>query len=170
MLTFYTHFISPSSPHRAKLAVHLVAQSKPAEPPLADKKTQTLALLTPILKAENLTLDPAALQARLENASTAQELPAAIEAYLTQDLSLPKDKVDTVVDEARAALGLADSGVPDELKAVETQLEGTAIAKGDAKEPVLITDVRAFKAALFASTGVRPVRELEEFADGGAKL
>ncbi|KAJ4293507.1 metalloprotease [Kalmusia sp. IMI 367209] len=170
MQAFYARFISPSSPHRAKLAVHLIAQSKPKEPTLDEMKTQALTVLQPILTQENVTLDANALQARLDGVSAADAIPTAISAYLTEDLKLGKEKVDNIVDEASAALGLADSGLSGEVKAVEEKLGVGAIEANDAKQPVLITDVRAFKAALYASTGVRPVRELEEFMEGGAKL
>lgn len=40
------HFISPSSPHRAKISVHLMAQAKAKGRSLEDKKSQTIEEVT----------------------------------------------------------------------------------------------------------------------------
>jgi insulysin len=40
----------------------------------------------------------------------------------------------------------------------------------DASHPVLIKDVHAWKASMQVSTGVRPVRNLEEFVEVAEKL
>lgn len=165
MLALYAKHISPSSPVRAKLSVHLVAQSKPKEPTLAETKTQALAVMQTIATAEHTPLDSAALSARLDAVTSASDMPGAITAYLAQDLRLPAADVAKVADEASAALGLADSGVGEVKKAEALDVQGT-----DAREPVLITDVRAFKAGLFASQGSKPVKNLEEFMEDAAKL
>ena len=165
MLDFYMHHISPSSPHRAKLSVHLVAQSKPKEPTLEEKKTQALTVLQTIANAEKTPVDTDALQKRLDAVTAAKEIPSAVSAYLTDDLKQGKEEVARIVDEASAALGLADSGVG-EVKAAEK----VDIQEAGAQEPVLITDVRAFKAGLFASQGVKPVKNLEDFMEDAAKL
>ena len=45
MISFYNNFISPSSTTKAKISVHLVAQSKPAAP--QEEEQQTKAAATP---------------------------------------------------------------------------------------------------------------------------
>jgi hypothetical protein len=40
----------------------------------------------------------------------------------------------------------------------------------DAKGPVVITNVREYKASLAVSPGPQPVKDLSEFEEGGAKL
>jgi len=170
MKAFYNRHISPSSPHRAKLSVHLIAQSKSKEPTLDECKAQTLTVLQTVAKQEKLELDIDVLNARVEPASSKSDLPQVISAYLTNDLKLDEGQVDKIADEVAAALGLADSGVPPEVASVEKKLGTLAIETGDPKEPILITDVHAFKAGLFASTGVRPVRNLEDFMEDAAKL
>jgi insulysin len=165
MIAFYAHHISPSSPHRAKLSVHLTAQSKPKEPTLDEKKTQALAVLQTIANEEKTTIDADKLQARLNDVNEVAKLPAAISAHLAEDQKLGQEEVAKIADEATAALGLAESGVG-EVKPAEK----VDIQEADAKQPVVITDVRAFKAGLFASTGAKPVRNLEEFMEDAAKL
>ncbi|KAF1968682.1 LuxS/MPP-like metallohydrolase [Bimuria novae-zelandiae CBS 107.79] len=165
MISFYMRHISPSSPHRAKLSVHLTAQSKPKEPTLDEKKTQALAVLQTIANEEHTPVDASALQKRLDGVTATQDILEAVAKYLTEDLKLGKEDVAKVADEAAAALGLAESGVG-QMKAAEK----VDVQQGSAKEPVLITDVRAFKAGLFASQGVKPVKNLEEFMEDAAKL
>ncbi|KAJ4346429.1 metalloprotease [Didymosphaeria variabile] len=165
MIAFYARHISPSSPHRAKLSVHLTAQSKPKEPTLDETKTQALAVLQTIANEEKTSVDAGKLQARLEGVDEASKLPSAISAHLAEDQKLSKEEVAKIADEAAAALGLAESGVG-EVKPAEK----VDIQESDAKQPIIITDVRAFKAGLFASTGAKPVRNLEEFMEDAAKL
>ncbi|WP_174511712.1 hypothetical protein, partial [Methylocella tundrae] len=64
-----------------------------------------------------------------------------------------------VLDGAKAALGVADAGLPAEPKA-----ESDGESKG-AGQPVLIQDVYAWKAGMQVSAGVKAVRPLEEFVD-----
>lgn len=165
MIAFYARHISPSSPHRAKLSVHLTAQSKPKEPTLEEKKTQALGVLQTIANEEKTSIDATKLQARLEGIAKAADLPTAISAHLREDVKLSEEEVARIADEAAAALGLAESGVGETKPAEQVDIQEV-----DAKEPILITDVRAFKAGLFASTGAKPVRNLEEFMEDAAKL
>ncbi|KAF2021275.1 hypothetical protein BU24DRAFT_416934 [Aaosphaeria arxii CBS 175.79] len=165
--TFYAQHISPSSSRRAKLSVHLIAQAKPKEPTAEEKKTQAIAALTTILTEEKLTADPEKLKARLTDAADISE---AVAAHLGEDLKLEKEKAEKILDEAKAALGLAEveSKLGEPVKLQTTGDVAEQVAKANA--PVIITDVHAFKASLQLSTGVKPVRDLAEYVDDGAKL
>lgn len=127
-----------------------------------------------ILQEENIKADPDKLKARFESVpsgtDTTVALADAITSHLKEDLSLEKEKVDKVLDEVKAALGLA--AVEKRLENPEVLLNGDVEAKveGHTNEPVLITDVHAWKAGLQLSRGVRPVRDLSDFLEGGAKL
>ena len=164
MLSFYTTHISPSSPTRAKLSVHLTAQSKPAPSPLPDLQSRALAVLQTIANLEHTPVDADALKARIDAVTEASDIPAVVGKFL-EERGMESAKREEVVDEVGAALGLAEGGVGEVRKVEEVGVEGAAEG-----EPVLITDVRAFKAGLFASHGVKVVRSLEEFVEGGAKL
>jgi len=170
MKDFFMHYISPSSPHRAKLSVHLIAQNQAKEPTLEEKKTQMATVLAPILKAESITSNDDALKSRIDAIKSNADIPAAISAHLKEDLKLSTAQVDKVADEATAALGLADAGLSGEVVSADEKMTVTGVQAGSAKVPVLITDVHAWKAGLQMSTGVRPVRNLEEFMEGAAKL
>jgi len=88
--------------------------------------------------------------------------------YLSEDIKVEGDVATKVLDEAKAALGVADSGLP----AAPQTLDAAADVKSvvDASHPVLIKDVHAWKTSMQISTGVRPVRNLDEFVDVVEKL
>ncbi|KAA8618047.1 Ptr Secreted-periplasmic Zn-dependent peptidase insulinase [Pyrenophora tritici-repentis] len=168
MVDFYGRYISTSSPHRSKLSVHLQAQSKAKEPSLEEKKTAAVASLKIILAEYKITSNEEAFQTRIKDASSTQVIADAVASHLTEDLKVEKDIANKVLDEAKAALGVADSGLP----AAPTSLDTSADVKSvvDASHPVLITDVHAWKAGMQVSTGVRPVRNLEDFVEVAEKL
>jgi insulysin len=87
MIEFYTTYIVPTSPHRAKLAVYLVAQAVSEKP---------------------------------KDTSAAESEPETTPTY--------------------------------------------------SSEPVIIEDVRDYRARLVASAGARPARQLSEFEDTDSKL
>ncbi|KAF2465191.1 LuxS/MPP-like metallohydrolase [Lindgomyces ingoldianus] len=157
LIDFFTHYISPRSTSRAKLSVHLVAQAKPKESTAEEHKLQAIQTVSTILAAENITPNTEKLRTRLlplafdpESLKTGDAVSNALLAHLSEDLKLGKEVVDKVLDEAKAALGLA----------VEKAVGG----------PVQIKDVHIWKAGLQMSTGVKPVKDLGEFMEGGAKL
>jgi insulysin len=171
MKEFFAHCIDPSSPHRAKLSVHLIAQAKPEEASIEDKRTEAIAALTTILQEEKLTPVPEKLEARLESCSTNDSVISAVSAHLVEDVKLEKEKLNKVLDGAKATLGLAK--VDEALKDPEVLQSGNVAKKGEdgsGTAPVIITDVHAFKTGLLLSTGMKPVRDLSEFVEDSSKL
>lgn len=158
MTDFYAHYISTTSSQRAKLSVHLQAQSKPKEPSLSEKKDAATAALTALFAEHKITSDTEAVKTRIDAVTSAVEIPAALSTYL-DSLSLGKETRDTIFDSAKAALGVADAGLPAEPK-TDSEAQGAG-----AGQPVLITDVYAWKAGMQVSAGVKPVRPLEEFVE-----
>lgn len=159
MTDFYAHYISTASPSRAKLSVHLQAQSKPKEPSLQEKKDAAVTALTALFAEQKITTaDTDAVKTSINAVTSPSEIPEALSTYL-DSLSLAKETKETVLDGAKAALGVADAGLPAEPKA-----ESDGESKG-AGQPVLIQDVYAWKAGMQVSAGVKAVRPLEEFVD-----
>jgi insulysin len=161
---FYAHYISTSSTQRAKLSVHLQAQSKPKEPTLDEKKQAAIAALSVILTEQKITPDTSSIQSHIDNVSSAEGIADAVSAYLST-LSLDKSTTDTMLDSAKAALGVADAGLP-----AEPEVKNDAASSSGAGQPVLIKDVYAWKAGMQVSAGVRPVRPLEEFVEIAERL
>lgn len=168
MVDFYTHYISTSSSQRAKLSVHLQAQAKAKEPSFEEKKTAAVAALKIILAEHKITPNDDTLQSRISQATSVDALPTQVDAHLSEDLKLDNTVADKVLDEAKAALGVADSGLPAEPQALDETADVQSVI--DPSKPVLIKDVHAWKAGMQVSSGVRPVRALEEFVEVAEKL
>lgn len=168
MVEFYNHYISTSSPQRSKLSVHLQAQAKAKEPSIDEKKTAAAAALKIILAEHKITPNEEAFQKRIADASSNEEISKAVAGHLTEDLEVEKDVSTKVLDEAKAALGVADSGLPAAPKPLDAAADVKSVV--DASHPVLIENVHAWKASMQVSTGVRPVRNLEEFVEVAEKL
>lgn len=168
MIDFFAHYISPSSSKRSKLSVHLQAQSKPKEPTLEEKKASAIASLQVILTEHKIELKLDELQTRVDNATSADAIPEAISTYLSDVLKLGPDVAGKVLDETKAALGVADSGLPAEPEVLSETADVESVS--DATHPVIIKDIHAFKMGMQVSVGVKPVRNLEDFVEVAEKL
>jgi insulysin len=164
LIDFYAHYISTASPNRAKLSVHLQAQSKPKELTLDEKKQAAIAALTVIFNEHKIEANPDEIKSRVEGVASAEAIPEAVSTYLTT-LSLDKETTATILDSAKAALGIADAGLP-----AEPEVKADAGSSSGAGQPVLIKDVHAWKAGMQVSAGVKPVRPLEEFVEIAERL
>jgi insulysin len=166
---FYAHYISTSSSQRAKISVHLQAQSKPAETSLDDKKKAAMTAMGVILSQHKITASTEALQSPINAATSPSEIPTAISTFLSDVLKLDAPIAAKLLDESKAALGLADAGLPAEPQVLDDKKSYAESAAG-AAQPVLIKDVHAWRASMQVSAGVRPVRSLDEFVDVSEKL
>lgn len=106
------------------------------------------------------------LKSRIAEVSSTDGLPKAVSAFLAT-LSLDKETEATILDSAKAALGIADAGLPAEPQVKSGTEEGEPQGAG---QPVLIRDVYAWKAGMQVSAGVKPVRPLEEFVEIAERL
>lgn len=182
MISFFNVHISPSSPSRAKLAVHMLAQKKVATAAMSSKdQHQTMfELLKQFLLTQDVHVDPALLEKRLGgiDINNAASFMAGLNTYLVQDVSVSADKAESVVTEANllmpTALGrlglqaqLKEPAVNGAPKENGVNGEVAAVAKS---QSIGIEDVHAWKTGLQVSAGPRPVRALEEFEDLEAKL
>lgn len=194
ILDFYKRYFHPSSTTRAKTCVHLIAQSS-AEDIAAkmDPKEQTeklAATLGDLLSQLGLTVDSTALAARLGKVDVhggdSEGIADAMSAYLTETAGLAEEQLAQVVAQGKAvlaqllpSLGIrsrdaqAAPAVNGEARAGrETNGENAAPggAAAPVKEPVVIEDVKAWKATMPVSAGARPVKDLGEFEELEAKL
>jgi insulysin len=163
MVDFYSHYISTSSSQRSKLSVHLQAQAKAKEPSLDERKTAAATALKTILAERKITAKDEDFQARIKHASSNEAISDAIASHLTDDLRVEKEVANKVLDEAKAALGVADSDLPAVPQAVDASADVKSVV--DALHPVLIKDVYAWKASMQVSSGVQPVRNLKEYVE-----
>ncbi|KAG7129377.1 Insulin-degrading enzyme like protein [Verticillium longisporum] len=149
MVEFYRTFVKPGSATRAKVSVHLVAQSS-AE---SDEKMTELLQKLSLDKTAETKVKAALLRPEMRNDTENLKL------YLQSELQLPEEKVSTVIAAAHdPKTGPKVNGVKEEDKAsVESK-------------PQIITDVRAHRARLQATSGAQAGKDLSEYLDLDAKL
>jgi insulysin len=159
MVEFFNRYIHPSSPQRAKLALHFVAQAK------SDVSTRQISELVAALDLDDdrAALAATDLQARLSAAhhDEAKEMEK-LEQYLLHDLKVTESKIDAAV-EAWKKLHDQDAGPNGVVK-------DAPLPSSNGSTPIIIDDVRDYKASLAVSAGARPVKDLSEYEDLGSKL
>jgi len=85
-----------------------------------------------------------------------------LKTHLTTELGLSESRATAIVEAAN------DLEATPKVNGVANGVDG--VAPPEIKEPVLITDVRAFKASLTATSGARPVKDMSEYEDVDCKL
>ncbi|KAI4239741.1 MAG: hypothetical protein L6R40_005486 [Gallowayella cf. fulva] len=183
MVEFFKEFIHPTSPSRAKLSVHMVAQATPLKDSAnaatgkgavaaSERKAQLVALLGQYLVSVGVSTDPDALAKRFEDVDVASgevdAIVGAIATYMEHDAKVPKEQAARVLEQGKQILGtvvLPQLGV--EVRVPEEDLP--KVPRG-VRETVLVVDVGDFKASLRVSEGPRAVRALGEFEEVGSKL
>ena len=159
MAEFFAHYIHPSSPHRAKLAVYFIAQAK------SDVSTEQISQLVKILELDSDTSARAAtdLQARLSAAGHNEDKEVeGLKEYLLHELKVNEIKIDAAVGVWRKlhSQNLGTNGVVKDAQPPSSN--GTT--------PTIIEDVRNFKSGLTVSAGARPAKDLSEYEDLDPKL
>jgi insulysin len=184
MLEFYRNYVHPDSPSRAKATVYLMAQSSAADlaakTSSSEKREKLVETLSQMLEQLGLedtnTID---LTKRLESvdlaAGDAKDIMAAVGGYLKESAGMAAEQVDALVEQGQTVLAsvLPSLGiVPKAASEEATMPNGEVEANGETavKKTVVIEDVKAFKASMPLSAGVRPVKDLSEFEELGAKL
>jgi len=153
MMEFYNRFIKPSSPQRAKTAVYLYAQSTSGGQELVADLLKKLSLETEV----STQVRAALLQSEKRNDT------AALKTYLKEQLKLSEGQISAVVKAAQSPeINAKVNGV--------THDGADGVASPSPAKAVIINDVRAYKAALTASSGARPAKELSEYEDIDSKL
>jgi insulysin len=189
VLDFYGRYIAPSSPHRAKLSVHLLAQSSPADIASSitaeEQSAKTQEAVYQLLSRFDITPDAEKLAAALKavdvRSGDKDAIVGALSTYLQRDERLvDKAKLNAVLEQARALLTSALPAV-----GIETNPEVDAdnangsdaarqgddkVVKGNGTEPIRIVDVHEWKAGMTVAPAARPMRDLSEFEEGSAKL
>ncbi|KAK0722768.1 Metalloenzyme, LuxS/M16 peptidase-like protein [Lasiosphaeria miniovina] len=159
LLEFYNHYVHPSSPHRAKLAVYFIAQAK------SDVSTKQISELVSTLGLSSDASAQAAtdLQARLSAAG--HDMDKEIEGlrqYLLHELKVSEDKIEAATEAWK--------------KLHKDKIEANGVVKdadppsSNGTTPQIIEDVRNFKAGLAATGGARPAKDLSEYEELDSKL
>ena len=186
LIQFYNQYINPSSPTRAKLSVHMRAQSTPADlaemTTPAEQKDKVLELVGQYLQSKGMQTDPSQLQRRFIDVDVTKgdqkAIVAAIASHLEADLKFEKAVIQAILEEGQKLLGavLPSLGISLQPEGATVDSEGVnGIVNGvdedrEAANVTLIDNVHEFKAQLTVSAGARPIKDLSEFEELEAKL
>ncbi|KAF8425470.1 Metalloenzyme, LuxS/M16 peptidase-like protein [Tirmania nivea] len=171
IVDFYEKYISPASPQRAKLSIHLIAEK-------STEKNKASNLLNPEqqkqMLVQNLTqfLGDAGIKAEAEvlsrsfkdvDISMPENIADAVGTYLIEDWKLDDEKLTAVMEKGTALLRELH---PQLVAQNVNEIEGEDLLK----DSVVIEDVVAWKAGLTLTRAARPVRPLIEFEETEPKL
>ncbi|KAL8900428.1 MAG: hypothetical protein Q9207_005700 [Kuettlingeria erythrocarpa] len=174
MIEFFNRYIHPTSPSRAKLSVHMVAQSSPkvlaGNIPAEEQKGKLVGMLGKYLTSVGVNTDAEQLTKRFEPVDvTGGDQGAIIEAiasYLQEDAGVPQESVAAVVEQGQQLLGTVLPSLGIEIKVEEADLPPAP----KVKETTFIEDVFDYKSRLTLSEGPRPVKDLKAYEELEAKL
>ncbi|KAK3698064.1 metalloprotease [Vermiconidia calcicola] len=187
ILDFYQTFYHPHSRTRAKASVHLIAQATAADlaakTSLSEKKEKLVETIVQMLEQLGLEETNAADLAKrmervdVESGDTAGIIDA-VSGYLKESAGMATEQVEKVAEQGQVVLGtiLPSLGIvqPSEANGSAEKIaeaNGEVVVNGETHDKtVIIEDVKAFKASMPLSTGVRPVKDLSEFEELGSKL
>ena len=178
---FYNEFIDPHSKTRAKLSVHMIAQSTPNDEAKLSPEQQSEALLDTLskfLSSSGVSCDPETLKSSLDKvdipSGDQDGVLSAVKAYAKS--SLPEEKIDSIAAQLNEALpplfmalGIKSKSAA---KEQEQEAEQDPAANGAVEKipSVMIENVDTWKAGLRVSEGPRPLVDLSEFEEMEAKL
>ncbi|KAI4229441.1 MAG: hypothetical protein L6R36_000895 [Xanthoria steineri] len=173
MVDFFNHYIHPTSPARAKLSVHMIAQStpKPAtgdekKPSPAEQKDHLVAVLGEYFTSLSISTDQDQLTKRFERVDLTgraliPSILTALSTYMREDAKVPEEQSAAIVEQGQKMMGsvLPELGI--EILVDEEDLPSAPTVK----ETVFIEDVFAYKSGLALSQGPVPVTPLSEFEE-----
>ena len=175
MLEFFNHYIHPTSPKRAKLSVHIIAQSSPKDAGAALSKEDRVDMMVNTMDksmlAAGMEVKPEKLRARLAGfdmvGSDKKGLIATVLKYLEEDIKVPDGQHEAIAGAAAQLLATVLSA--DDVDAQQSGEKGLPISP-KVKETTWIENVPEFKASLQASVAPIPVVDLSTFEELEAKL
>ncbi|KAI4209130.1 MAG: hypothetical protein LQ351_007911 [Letrouitia transgressa] len=178
LMEFFNQYIHPTSPTRAKLAIHMVAQSSPkavaGSISAVEQKEKVISLLGKYLTSIGAEADVESLTKRFELVDVAggdqSAIMQAVSTYLTEDASVPADQAAQVIEQGQQLLGTVLPSLGIEIQQ-QPDADGEALPEApEVKPTTFIDDVHLYKAQLALTAGPTPVTELRDFEETGPKL
>lgn len=180
LIEFYNHYIHPTSPSRAKLSIHMIAQSSPKEVAgnisPADQKEKVVAAIGKYLTAMGIDADHAKLAKRFDNVDiTGGDQARIIDAvadYLNENAEMGEEEANEVLVQGQQLLGTVLPGLGIEVKQAVDGVDGVEELPEapPVKKTTLIENVREYRAGLQLTVGRKPVTALSEFLETESKL
>ena len=184
MIEFYNHYIHPTSPTRAKLSVHMIAQSSPkamaGSMSPEEQSDKVVSTISKYLTAMGIDAAPEALNKHFGSVDIAGGDQAGIiegvAAYLeeTEALDSEEDMIE-VLSQGQQLLGTLLPGLGIEVKQSVDGIDGIKSEEDFPEAPPVkattyIENVRDYKSGLEVTAGRRPVTDMAEFEDTEPKL
>ena len=176
MIQFFKRYIDPISATRAKLSVHMVAQSTPQDvapnvPPEA-KQQAFLTTVEQYLGMAGVNIDVEKLSARFQKVNLMEgdqnKILQTLVDHLTEDANAPPEHIAAIQTQGPELLGTILPSLGIESKHIEDE-ESLPPAPSVGKASY-IENVHDFKASLTLTAGARPVTDLTEFEELEPKL
>jgi insulysin len=174
MQSFYSKYISPESPTRAKLSLHMTAKASPPETPdlsAEERKEQLVGVLLEYLTSKGLELDEDKVKQDFSRVDVSkaddQTILSAIRHSIADKVSA--QKLDMILEETGKNLEALLVSLKIKAPAGEKEVNGTDVAK-NIPTPVIIDDVDTWKASVKLSEGPRPINDLSQFEELEPKL
>ncbi|CAF9915700.1 MAG: Insulinase (Peptidase M16) [Heterodermia speciosa] len=177
MIRFCEYYINPTSRTRAKLSIHMIAQSSPkavgGSMSDEEKTEKVLSLLGKFLTATGVEADMEKLRRRSQAVNIAKgEQKAIVEvvsSYL-KECSVPEEQCSLIIEQGRQLLTTALPSLGIEVQPEVEEGAGVLPPAPEVKATTYVTNVQEFKASLMASAGPTPVTDLKEYEDIEPKL
>lgn len=180
LISFFDYYLDPTSPARAKLSIHMIAQlsAKAIGDTMdsAEQKEKVITLLGKYLNSLGLEVDDDKLAKRFADVDVVggdqAGIVRAMETYLSDDIQVKDDRAKDVIEQGQQLLGTVLPSLGIEVRPA-TKEEGMDLKGEDVpvtKATTFIDNVHEYKAGLQVSAGARPVKDLSEFEDIEPKL
>lgn len=170
------------------MSVHLIAQASSADlaanTSTSEKEAKLVDTIAQMLEQLGLeNVDSEDLKKRLQKVDVGSgdvgEIVKATSGYMKEGLGMAAERVEELMEHGKVALGhvLPSLGIispgASEANGDVTRVDGETgvdgVVKGKSK-PVVIEDVKAFKASLPLMPGPRAAKDLSEFEELGPRL
>ena len=180
MIDFFNHYIDPTSPNRAKLSVHMIAQASPksviGNMSPVEQKEKVISTIGKYITAMGVQMDADKLNKRFDEVDVVGGDQAGIIEvvghYLQEEAGLTEDEISQVLEQGQQLLGTVLPSLGIEVKQTVDGVDGVEELPEapPVKQTTMIDNVREFKASMELTPGRRPVKALSEFEDIESKL
>ena len=177
MINFFEYYIHPQSPARAKLAIHMVAQSSPkvaaGQMSPEEKMEKLLSLLGKYLTSTGVDVDAGKLRDQFQSCDVPggdqKGIIAALLKYL-KDVGVPENQLQQILEQVQQLLATVLPSLGIEVHPVAEDGAAELPKVPPMKATTYVENVHDYKAALAVSAGARPVTDLKDFEDTEPKL
>ncbi|MCJ1394478.1 Insulinase (Peptidase M16) [Xylographa bjoerkii] len=177
LIVFFEHYIHPTAAYRAKLSVHMVAQTSPKQVAgnitPTEQKEKVLGLLTKYMTSLGVGVDEDKLASHFSDIDVAagdqSAMISAVARYLTEDAQVPEEHSQQIIEQGHQLMSTILPSLGIEVQPLTDGAEDLPPVP-PVKDTTFIENVHDYKAGLEATAGPRPLMDLSEFEESEPKL